>query len=140
MQKAAGARNAPTARERQIVQFVALLPKAVPIPSVATLSVVAIPHRADLDTVVRTTALTVPFAARTSFTETVMSMPTMRATLARAMVSMNLNEIARDAIRELPDAPWSRAGDRGCHRQNAHCGERESNVPFNVKVGPPFKR
>jgi len=59
----------------------------------ATHSIVADVDPADPDAVVRATPLPTPFAAQTAFPVPIVAMPPARAALARAMATVDLNQI-----------------------------------------------
>jgi hypothetical protein len=62
-------------------------------------SIVAVIERADSHTVVRTATLATPFATRAAFAVPIVTMPAAGAALARAVVAVNLNDVAAQAFR-----------------------------------------
>jgi hypothetical protein len=75
--------------------------------------VVAEPNRPDSDAGVRTAASSIPFAALATFAKPIVTMPATGPTLARSVVTVNLNQSVAQAIRHMTHRRGGSTRNRG---------------------------
>jgi hypothetical protein len=96
-------------------------------------SKVAIPKRTDPHTVVGTATVATPYAAGTALAVPVVTMPASAAALTGAVVAVNPDNVAAQAIRQL--ANIRRGGS--CHRSDRNQKSRRSQGLDHSHIEPP---